>query len=359
MLIFIKDKAKFLALNRFLRFGLVTIGIIAIIVVVINWNSCECKKRISYQDIHINSDISRDNLLSPVQNEEVRSILEEWANFRYVSDSFQILKTFNYLHQRQFSILLHYAEKRKHYGAILFPTNYDSTKSYPLLLMANGLNQRDPSVNLNSNRVWRSLTQQLNDHFILVSSYRGQALVVGDNRYCSDGFFGDAFDGATDDVLRLFQIALQKFKRNLDRNKISIYGISRGSTVALLAGIRNQEIDFVIAQSGPTDFLRLEAYTRKGFQYKYQFLSQKKPLKEIRRKIIKSSPYHFINSLRGKLVLIHGKNDPIVPIWHSDQIALHFRDTSRLNYKMVNGGHRLNEVGFVVQEINAFNRLKN
>ena len=185
----------------------------------------------------------------------------------------------------------------------------------------------------------------LDQHFIIVPSYRGQALVIGGKRYCSDGFFGDAFDGATDDALRLLYLAQDNFT-NIDTNKITIYGVSRGGTVALLAGIRNPEIDFVIAQSGPTDFLSSAVMNRYGFQYRYQFLSHKQSMDDIRAKILRSSPVHFIDSLQSRLLLIHGIRDKVVPISNADQIAARLANSSKTTYLKREAGHQLLEIDF-------------
>ena len=220
---------------------------------------------------------------------------------------------------RKLIVVAHYAEGRKHYGAILFPRAYNSAQKYPLLLWANGLNQADPTVDL-ENYPLQHLFRELSDHFIIIPSYRGQALAAFNKRYCSDGFFGDAFDGATDDALRLLHLSQDQF-RGIDKNRVAVCGVSRGGTVALLmAGLECQLINATVAIAGPTDFFSKKIYHRYGFQYKYQFLSKKLPPMDLRAKMIKSSPGYFIKNYSNALLLIHGKEDKVVPLENAERI---------------------------------------
>ena len=187
----------------------------------------------------------------------------------------------------------------------------------------------------------------------MLPSFRGQSLVVGNDSFCSDGFFGDAFDGATDDALRLIHLALQWFP-NIDLNRLMVYGVSRGGTVALLAGIRNPEIDFVITQSGPVDFHGRKVSRRYNFQFKYQFLSKVQPIEEIRAKMIESSPILFIDSLKAQLLVLHGKNDNIVPIENALRLIKKFPDSSRLTTKITFEGHRMFQFNYVADELKKF-----
>ncbi len=325
------------------RFVILSFIIILIIVSYQKHNTCECLRRISYKDVYSNSNLDMDALFSTPEEKELESILKDWQYRPSKASDQELIKEFDYSSNRPIQIWQHGPDTARHYGAVLLPTNYQPTEKYPLLLLAAGLDQKNPSVNLDKNNYWKKLIYHLDDHFILIPSYRGQALVVAGRRYCSDGFFGDAFDGATDDALALIDLAQSHYK-NIDTSRLVAYGISRGATVVLLAGIRNPDLDLIIAQSGPTDFFNRETRVRYGFQYRYQFLSQQKPLADIRAKILKSSPLLFIHELQGNVKLIHGVDDSVVPLWHAEHLHKRFPDSSRIDFYKRQGGHRLYEL---------------
>ena len=167
-------------------------------------------------------------------------------------------------------------------------------------------------------------------------------------------FFGDAFDGATDDTLRLLDYVKYNFK-GIDKKRIAVYGESRGGTVALLMGIRNSSINGVISAAGPTNFFSEEVYNRYGLQYKYQFLSEKKSLAKLREKIIKSSPIYFIENYQNNLLLIHGKNDKTVPISNTRKLIKKLNKKVNLDTLITNGGHTNNQLNKVIIWLNDKN----
>ena len=328
-------------------------GIVAILCVVIliffyhQMTIGECKRRVTYRFANLNEGINLDSLFRPITAAEEQRVLLDWKNFELKSDSFQIVQQYNYSVDRAAKIVEHYAEGQKHYGAIILPFQYDSTREYPLLLWANGLDQRNPSVNFHTSFFFKKLARELDDYFLVVPSYRGQNLVVGDKCYCSDGFFGDAFDGATDDALRLMDLAQTQYQ-GIDTARLAVYGVSRGGTVALLAGSRYPQFNAVIAQSGPVDFLSPDVYNRYGLQFKYQFLSRTTDMTKIREKIIKSSPVHFIQQYPNPLVIIHGENDKVVPIENAVQLLEKLEGKENLEHTFLPAGHIIDHTAEVV-----------
>ena len=315
---------------------------------------CDCFKRISYDGPYQNEDINKDSLFRPIDSLEIKQIHKFWQDFKLESDSGEVLRKFNYSPSREMMIVEHYAEGRKHYGAILLPANYDESQQYPLLLWANGLNQSDPSVKLNPYSIFEHLARGLKDYFIVVPSFRGQALVINTHRYCSDGFFGDAFDGATDDALRFLYWTQTNFP-TVDPERLAVYGVSRGGTVALLAGSRQPNLQCIVAQTGPTDFLTKSMSNRYKWQYQYQFLSQTNSLPDIRTKIIKSSPLHFIEAFPNDLLLVYGKNDQTVSLVNGKRVVEKLKDKPTLEYAFLEGGHTINYTRQAIDWI----RLKN
>ncbi len=314
-------------------------GLLLLTLILFYRNSvCECTNRISYKTININDKISLNKIYAPADSIELLNITNSWNDFSPQSDYYMIVNKSAYYYDRVLVVIRHFTDETKHYGAVILPRNYDASRSYPALLWANGLDQSNPVVDIQN---FGPLYKRLQDYFIIIPSYRGQALVANGRRYCSDGFFGDAFDGATDDALRLLEVAKTEFD-GIDKKRVVVGGASRGGTVALLMGIRNNNINAVISMAAPTDFFSETMYNRYRKQYKYQFLSKKVPLKEIRAKMIKSSPIHFIENYPNHLLLIHGKNDKVVPVSHAIQVIEKLKEKEHFEYRLVNEGHSIN-----------------
>jgi hypothetical protein len=310
-----------------------------------------CQDRISYADIALHRNIDRELLFRKADSTELQSILTDWNSFDLDSDSSELI-TSSLLTGRKLDVFAHYAEGHKHYGAVIFPRNYDPTQTYSLTVFAAGLDQTSPSVNVN-HPVIKTLSSGLPDHFIAIPSYRGQSLVVGGDPYCSDGFFGDAYDGATDDALRFMYLCLQLFEGSINLEKLNIFGGSRGGLVALLAGIRYPGFNLVIDQTGPTFFLSKKVYNRYGLQYKYQFLSKAGTIESIRKKMIASSPAYFVSKIKSKLLLIYGKHDNTVPFENADSLTTNMRPGQDYELWAVDGGHNIRKGREVVQWIKA------
>ena len=89
-----------------------------------------------------------------------------------------------------------------------------------------------------------------NKFIVVIPSFRGQQLIIGYNKYQSDGNVSDAFDGATTDALAFLNVTLKTFSQ-ADESRIAIYGGSRGGTVALLASSRDKRIKRTIVCCDP------------------------------------------------------------------------------------------------------------
>lgn len=302
-----------------------------------SYTTPECKSRISYDEVYVNKGIDLDSLFHPAFTGETQEILAEWQETSYQSDSFHLISKNPYSHSRPLTLVEHYAEGRKHYGAVIFPADYQPSRTYPVLVWASGLNQSSPQVNV-QHRTMKRMVEKLRKYFVVIPSFRGQALVYDDTHYCSDGFFGDAFDGATEDALRLLYLVKEEFE-GVDFKRINACGISRGGTVALLMGIRDTTLNKIVSVAGPTNFFSQKAFHRYGFQYKYQFLSKTNSLPLIRNKILKSSPQHFISHYPHELNLIHGKQDKTVSVDHAYGIIGQLKERESFTYSLTDGGH--------------------
>ena len=320
------------------RKGIIAFGAIFICIFLYQQLSKDpCQNKISYAKVNLNQGINLDRLYQPVDSMELSNILVAWKHFDPINDSFQIKLAYNVQVDRVLNIVEQYTKGQKHYGAIIFPTNYNPKEKSPLLVWANGLNQSDPSVHLQNSTI-TNLIKSLPNYFIIIPSFRGQTLVSNQRYYCSDGFFGDAFDGATDDALRLLWLSIKEFD-GIDIESISALGVSRGGTVALLMGVRDSIIKNVVSIAAPTDFFSRKVYHRYGHQYKYQFLSTTTNMDRIRTKMLKCSPVYFIKNSSASELLIHGRNDRTVPVSNAQKVVEELKGNENFQSILLNSGH--------------------
>ncbi|MDN5202760.1 prolyl oligopeptidase family serine peptidase [Fulvivirgaceae bacterium BMA10] len=217
-------------------------------------------------------------------------------------------------------ILSHVVEGNKHYGAVIIP-DHSKMKKMPVLILATGGDgmhtQFDITQDFNHSAAQfpNLIGSDLDNEFIIViPSFRGQQMIIGDKKYQSEGNVGDAFHGATTDAIAFLNVTLATFNQ-ADKERIAIYGGSRGGTVALLASSRDKRIKRTIVVAAPTDMKAL--YLLYPDQFKLLFfndlLQGKITEDEARKKFISSSPIYFIKEL-PVVQLHHDKNDPFVPV---------------------------------------------
>lgn len=233
-----------------------------------------------------------------------------------------ILETGNTLY-----IVSHSVAHKRHYGAVVIPPSGRKAK-LPVILFATGGDgmhtQFDITTDFNHKAAQfpRLLGNEPDSDFIIViPSFRGQELIIGKKRYQSEGDVADAFDGATTDALAFLNVTLKTFKA-ADKERIGIYGGSRGGTVALLASARDQRIKRVITVAAPADMQGL--YKLYPDQFKLLFfnkmLAGSISQTQARKKFIASSPIFFTKEF-PPVQLHHDRNDPFVPVAFAEKIA--------------------------------------
>lgn len=234
-------------------------------------------------------------------------------------------------------ILSHKVEDNRHYGAVIIPSRSD-IKKLPVIVMATGGDGIHIEFNISQDfnhpaaQFPSFLGERLDTKFmVVIPSFRGQQLIIGDKKYQSEGNVGDAFDGATNDALAFLNAVIKTFSQ-ADENRIAIYGGSRGGTVALLASARDKRIKRTIVAAAPTDMKAL--YLLYPDQFKLLFfndlLTGKITESEARKKFIASSPIYFGKEL-PMVQLHHDKNDPFVPVKFASKLV----DSMTVNGKNV------------------------
>ncbi len=232
-------------------------------------------------------------------------------------------------------VVSHQVEDRLHYGAIILPIRANR-KHLPVIIFATGGDGMSTAFDITQDFNHGSaqfpsfLGKDLDTTAVVViPSFRGQQLIIGDRKFQSNGDVGDAFDGATTDALALLNVTLKQF-RIADQNQISIYGGSRGGAVALLAAARDKRIKKVITVATPADMKKL--YLLYPEQFKLLFfrdlLAGKITEQKARKKFIACSPIYFVNELPA-LQLHHDNNDPFVPVSFAKQLEKSLIDSGK------------------------------
>jgi tetratricopeptide (TPR) repeat protein len=269
---------------------------------------------------------------------EIKQIEIDWesrdlsAEEVTIADSGQL--DLNGLHTRVY-IIQHLVHGFKHYGAVVIPDHSFKSKS-PVIIELKGVNPRYSPMDINNGlSCYRFLCNDASKFFYIVPSYRGEKLIFNGKEYLSEGDRTDAMDGATDDAICFLNAAIKLFPQ-IDQNKIAAFGKSRGGTVALLAGIRDKRIKYVLEWAGPVDWFNLMGefgYTQEEFvdaglvlrstpfqvggQFIEWFLLKNIKgiggLAETRKRIIASSPLYFISRL-PEVQAHYGIEDGIVPM---------------------------------------------
>lgn len=305
-----------------------------------------CADRISYDLVDVNEGIDLEALFSPPDSLELAQVLAAWSDFNPNVGELEIEHQGTFDTDRKQLTVSHLADSLRHYGVIIFPATYDSSQQYPAFVWLAGLNQRDPT---NYPFAWSALEnmyKKLTNHFIIIPGFRGQNLGFKGRNYCSDGYFGDAYDGATDDALRL--LALTSAAYSIDPNKVRVGGASRGGTVALLMAVRDTTIQACISMAGPSNFHNKDGYIRYGGQYRYQFLTERKPMAALRNKMLRCAPVYFIERYRNPVLILHGRKDKIVPLWHAETVVEALAENGNADYVYLDEGHGFNELSRVL-----------
>lgn len=288
-------------------------------------------------------------LLEKPDSIEIDAIFRAWQEQTYVSDGFSIIKESSYLLSRKLLLIEHMVNGNVHYGALILPKGGFKRDTSDLLVIASGLDQREPVVSIDGNYWLQQMATGCEDMAILIPAFRGQSLKSEGNYYCSDGFFGDAYDGAATDALSLLKVVESIYPTISDA--VYVYGISRGATVAMLMSARNTNIKMVVAQSGPYDFTGDYAYSNYGIQFKYQFLSRTMDINAIRRNIISSSPIYFTQYVESDVLVIHGRNDEVCSFTKAEEFFESFPKNSLVKKKWEDGGHGLMQFSYVIDQI--------
>ncbi len=146
-------------------------------------------------------------------------------------------------------VVSHQVGEARHYGAILAPDSA-APGTLPVLMYLHG---GDSGVDVGDVDVIGHFLGEMRDRFVyVIPSFRSERLELDDSVWTSTGP-ASHWDYDVDDALSLLNVALELTPQAKSEG-VSIIGASRGAGVAMLAGIRDERIENIVAFFGPTDF---------------------------------------------------------------------------------------------------------
>jgi pimeloyl-ACP methyl ester carboxylesterase len=288
---------------------------------------------------------SLNELFKPPTSSEIKKVQEMWAGRdlspvepKEVTEAKLRFGNVNVVVR----IVSHRVHGSLHYGAIIVPVQAKKG-SCAVVVEAKGVSWNyfplDINMGLNSPAI---LGSDLSRFVIIAPSFRGEKMILNGQEFLSEGDRRDNWDGATDDVLALLNVALRSTPE-ADSTQIYSFGRSRGGSVAMLAAERDKRIKGVVEWAGPSDWFELMAeqgWTQqelveeglrvhaKPYETAGQFIERfllkaingTWNLEETRLKMIASSPLYFASSLPN-LQIHHGVEDYNVPIANAHALA--------------------------------------
>ena len=190
-------------------------------------------------------------------------------------------------------------------GRIIYPLNFDETKKYPVMLYVYG----GPHAQLITNAwlgkaAYFDLYMAQNDYIVFSldnrgSAARGKEFEQGNHRQLGVNEMADQIKG----------IEFLKTKSFVNANKIGVYGWSFGGFMSISLMLNYPDIFKVGVSGGPvTDWKYYEVM----YGERYMDTPQENPEGYKNTSVIENA-----GKLKGRLLVIHGAQDPVVVQQHS------------------------------------------
>ena len=276
----------------------------------------------------IDLEVELDNIFAAPVAEEIEAVRADWA-VRDISPV-DVLVEYTKAHPlgdtpATLRVVSHQVGEARHYGAILAPDSA-APGTLPVLMYLHG---GDSGVDVGDIDIIAFFLGELRDRFVyVIPSFRSERLQVGDSLWISTGP-GSHWDYDVDDTLALLNVALELTPQAKSEG-VSVIGASRGAGVAMLAGIRDERIENIVAFFGPTDFfdnwvrqivreaalgrpreLPGVAYMDSAFVQPY--MRGEIDMAEVRLELVRRSSVLFAEDLPA-LQLHHGDSDETVAV---------------------------------------------
>ena len=268
-----------------------------------------------------------DNVFAAPTAAEIEAVRADWAGrdispvdvFVELTEEYPLGET-----PATLRVVSHQVGEVRHYGAVLAPDSA-APGTLPVLMYLHG---GDSGVDVGDIDIVGHFLGELRDSFVyVIPSFRSERLEHGDRVWISTGP-GSHWDYDVDDALALLNVALELTPQA--NEGVIIIGGSRGAGVAMLAGIRDERIETIVAFFGPTDFFddwvrqivreavlgRPRELTGVAFMdstFVQPYMGGEIELAEVRLELVRRSSVLFAEDLPA-VQLHHGDSDETVAV---------------------------------------------
>ena len=269
-----------------------------------------------------------DNVFAAPSAAEIEAVRADWAArdispvdvFVEFTETYPLDET-----PATLRVVSHQVGEVRHYGAILAPDSA-APGTLPVLMYLHG---GDSGVDVDDIDIVGYYLGELRDSFVyVIPSFRSERLEYGDSVWVSTGP-GGHWDYDVDDALALLNVALELTPQAKSEG-VSIIGGSRGAGVAMLAGIRDERIENIVAFFGPTDFFddwvrqivreavlrrprKLTGVAHMDSTFVQPYMRGEIELAELRLELVRRSSVLFAEDLPA-VQLHHGDSDETVAV---------------------------------------------
>ncbi|MBD0256797.1 MAG: hypothetical protein ICV83_13845 [Cytophagales bacterium] len=217
-------------------------------------------------------------------------------------------------------VISHDVNDRKHYGFVYLPAGLDVSTAPILLLLPGKSAHYDVFTADFLQREMKSILgcdDLYGQYIVAMPSFRGNAVRGKDFCFQSSGYSMDAWLGAAEDALSFLE-GVKAVCRRTDDVKVLVLGASRGATVGLMLGALSEKVDYIVSISTHTNFLSKAAYGEYPLHDSYPaaFFTPVAPAEVIRKRLIASSPYFFLERM-PPFEIHQGTQDPLTTVLHA------------------------------------------
>lgn len=267
-------------------------------------------------------DFNRAELFAAPSQSELDAVRADWATRELVPTDYRVEQQAEVASDGTvLKIISFRLGNLKEYGALLVPK---SNISLPVRIFINGFGHGNT---VNAIRLEIGSSTFDSPYVFAIPALRGQSLSITVNGTAyttpvSEGIHCEAFDRAADDAIA-FLNAIERMESKADVNRVAVRGGSRGATVALLMGERDERVKMAIAVAGPTNLLELTSVNENDLTYQCQFLDALvgggATIADVRHNLIASSPLFFAEHL-PKTQVHAAQDDMIVPVSQGEDL---------------------------------------
>lgn len=191
-------------------------------------------------------------VFAPVSEAEIEAVRADWAQRDVSAAGISVELTEEFAlgeSTATLRIVSHVVAGARHFGAIIVPDGA-APETLPLLMYSHG---GDGGVSVDDIQIVALALGELSRRFVyVIPSFRSEPLRYEGRSWVSEGPSGH-WDYDVDDALALANVAFETTPEARP-DAIHIFGGSRGAGVALLAGVRDERVERIVAFFGPTDF---------------------------------------------------------------------------------------------------------